>query len=97
MLQMVDGQPLRHVFQEGLGWGLERSEAERSTLEAGMKSNALMRTRPGDTDSANYLADLRERQVKRLAAATDAVNHARESLAATGMPVPAAPSPAPTH
>jgi hypothetical protein len=97
MLQSVDGQTLRHVLQEGLGWGLERSEAERSTLEAGMKTNALMRTRPGDTDSANYLADLRQRQVKRLKAATDDVNHDRESLAATGLPVPAAPSPAPSQ
>jgi len=97
MLRMIDGQTLRHVLQQGLGWELERAEAERSTLEAGMHTNALMRTRPGDTDSANYLADLRGRQVKRLKAATDEVNHARESLAATGMPVPASPSPAPSQ
>jgi hypothetical protein len=97
MLQMINGQTVRHVLQEGLGWGLDRAEAERSTLEAGMKTNAQMRTRPGDTDSANYLSDLRERQVKRLSAATDEVNHARESLAATGMKVPPAPSPAPTQ
>jgi hypothetical protein len=97
MLQMIDGQTLRHVLQQGLGWELERAQAERSTLEAGMKTNALMRTRPGDTDSANYLTDLRERQVKRLRAATDEVNHARESLAATGLQVPPAPSPAPSN
>ncbi len=95
MLQAVDGQTLRHVLQQGLGWELERAETERSTLEAGMKTNALMRTRPGDTDSANYLTDLRERQVKRLKAATDEVNRAREGLAATGQQVPPAPSPAP--
>jgi hypothetical protein len=97
MLQMIDRQTVRHVLQQGLGWELDRAEAERSTLEAGMKTNALMRTRPGDTDSSNYLSDLRERQVARLKAATDEVNRTRESLAATGMAVPPAPSPPPDH
>jgi hypothetical protein len=94
-LQMVNGQTLRHVLQQGLGWELERAEAERSRLEADMKANAQMRTRPDDTDSKDYLTDLRSRQVTRLKAATDEVNHARERLAATGAPVAPAPSPAP--
>jgi phage tail protein X len=96
-LQMIDRQTVRHVLQQGLGWELDRAEAERSTLEAGMKTNAQMRTRPGDTDSADYLTDLRRRQVVRLQAATDEVNRAREGLAATGMAVPPAPSPAPSQ
>jgi hypothetical protein len=83
------------VLQQGLGWELERAEAERSTLEAGMRTNAQMRTRPDDTASQDYLTDLRSRQVARLKAATDEVNHDRESLAATGAAVPPAPSPAP--
>lgn len=95
VLQMINGQTLRHVLQEGIGWELERAEAERSTLAAGMATNAQMRTRPGDTDSADYLTDLRTRQVARLKAATDEVNLARESLLATGATAPAAPSPAP--
>jgi hypothetical protein len=94
-LQIVNGQTLRHVLQQGLGWELDRAEAERSKLEAGMKTNAQMRTRPDDTASQDYLTDLRSRQLARLKAATDEVNHARERLAATGMAVPAAPSPAP--
>jgi hypothetical protein len=97
VLQMINGQTVRHVLQQGLGWELDRAESERSTLEAGMKTNALMRTRPGDSDSANYLADLRARQVARLQAATEEVNRARESLAATGLAVPPAPSPAPAR
>jgi phage tail protein X len=96
-LLRVDRQTVRHVLQEGLGWELERAEAERSTLEAGMKTNAQMRTRPGDSASADYLTDLRVRQVARLKAATDEVNRAREGLAATGMAVPPAPSPAPSQ
>ena len=95
-LQMIDGQTIRHMLQQGLGWELDRAEAERSTLETGMKQNALMTTRPGDIDSADYLAALKQRQTVRLQAATDEVNHARERLAAAGGVIPAAPSPAPT-
>jgi hypothetical protein len=90
MRRTIDGQSVRHVLQVGLGYELVRAEAERSALEAGMKQNALMTTRPGDTDSANYLADLKQRQTARLRAATDEVAHARERLAAAGG---AAPSP----
>jgi hypothetical protein len=89
MRKAINGQTLRHVLQQGLGWEVQRAEAERSSLEAGMKANAQMRTRPGDTDSANYLSDLHERQATRLAAATEEVRHARERLAA------AAPTPSP--
>jgi hypothetical protein len=92
----INGQTLRHVLQEGLGWEYQRAEAERSALEAGMKANAQMRTRPGDTDSATYLSDLRERQAARLKAATDEVNHARERLVAAGGTVPGAAGPAAT-
>jgi hypothetical protein len=94
MRQIINGQTVRHVLQQGLGWELERAEAERSTLEVGMRQNALMTTRPGDTDSANYLSDLKERQTARLKAATDEVAHARERLIAAGGVPPASPSPA---
>jgi hypothetical protein len=95
MRQMINGLTVRELLQKGLGWELERAEAERSALETGMKNNALMTTRPGDTDSAEYLVALKERQAARLRAATDEVNHARERLAAAGGTIPAAPSPAP--
>jgi hypothetical protein len=94
--QMMDGQTVRHVLQQGLGWELDRAEAERSTLETGMKQNALMTTRPGDVDSADYLVALKERQTVRLKAATDEVNHARERLAAAGGAAGGSPSPAPS-
>jgi hypothetical protein len=92
MLEKVNGQTLRSVIQMGLGWELSRAEFERSTLEKSMATNALMRTRPGDTDSATYLSDLRERQAVRLGAATEEVNHVRKRLAASALPPP---SPAP--
>jgi hypothetical protein len=95
MRQMINGLTIRQLLQKGLGWELERAEAERSALETGMKQNALMTTRPGDTESADYLVALKERQTARLKAATDEVNQARERLAAAGGTIPAAPSPVP--
>jgi hypothetical protein len=95
MRQIVNGLTVRQLLQKGLGWELDRAEAERNALETGMRQNALMTTRPGDTDSAEYLVALKERQTARLRAATDEVNHVRERLAAAGGVVPPAPSPAP--
>jgi hypothetical protein len=88
LMQMIDGKTLRQVILQGLGWGLERSEAERAQLEDSLKKNALMTTRPGDTASANYLADLRDRQVARLAAAAEEVKKTRERIAADTAPAP---------
>jgi hypothetical protein len=86
LMQMIDGKTLRQVLLQGLGWGLDRSEAERAQLEDSLKKNALMTTRPGDTASANYLADLRDRQVTRLAAAAEEVRKTRERIAADAAP-----------
>jgi hypothetical protein len=85
MLQAIDGQSVRRVLQRGLGWELERARAEQSALELSMRRNALMRTRPGDTASADYLSDLQDRQAVRLKAATEEVAHVRERLAAAGL------------
>jgi len=41
-----------------------------------------MTTKPGDSDSANYLSDLRERQTNRLEAATEEVNRTRARITA---------------
>jgi hypothetical protein len=86
-LHVMEGQTVRRVLRQGLGWELKRASAEKSALEVSMTQNALMRTRPGDTASATYLSDLSDRQAARLKAATDQVNHARERLAAAGGPL----------
>ena len=86
-LHVMEGQTVRHVLRQGLGWELRRASAEKAALEVSMAQNALMRTRPGDTASATYLFDLSDRQAARLKAATDQVNHARERLTAAGGPL----------
>ncbi|HEY4990385.1 MAG TPA: hypothetical protein VII09_11285 [Opitutaceae bacterium] len=94
LYQSINGHTLRSIIQMGLESEYTRAEFERSTLEKSMATNALMRTRPGDTDSAAYLSDLRERQTARLKAATEEVRHVRERLAASGDPVdPPSPTP----
>jgi hypothetical protein len=90
-LQEIDGLTVRALLLRGLGFELARAESERSTLDNSMKINAKMRTRPGDTESATYLTDLRDRQLPRLLAATEEVEHTRKKLAA--LAPAAAPSP----
>jgi len=98
-LRMIAGRTLRHVLRQGLGWELERASAEKAALEASMRRNALLRTRPGDKASEGYLADLADRQASRLRSAAAEVDHVRERLAAAGGPLapadaePAEPAP----
>jgi len=98
MLNLVDGKTVREVLRTGLGWELQLAEAERATLEDSLRKNALMRTRPGDTASANYLSDLHDRQTARFEAATQEVARIRARLAADGLPDnPAGRIPPPPH
>ena len=82
IMDAINGRQLREVIMQGLGWQLDRSESERATLEDSLKKNALMTTRPGDIESKQYLEDLHDRQVTRLAAATEDVKKVRERIAA---------------
>ena len=82
LMDSINGRQLREVILQGLGWQLDRSESERATLEDSLKKNALMTTRPGDVESKQYLEDLHDRQVTRLAAATEDVKKVRDRIAA---------------
>lgn len=86
MRRIVDGKTVREVLRTGLGWKLELADAERMALEDSLRKNAQLLTRPGDTASANYLSDLRDRQTERLRAATEEVARIRGRLAASGLP-----------
>jgi hypothetical protein len=86
MLAVVDGKTVREVLRTGLGWKLQLADAERRALEDSLGKNARLRTRPGDTDSAHDLEDLRDRQQARLKAATGEIARIRARLAAAGLP-----------
>jgi hypothetical protein len=86
LMETIDGQTLRQVILQGLGYGLDRSEAERDRLEDSLKKNSGMTTRPGDTESASYLSELHDRQVARRDAAAADVRRTRDRIAANTAP-----------
>jgi hypothetical protein len=90
---MIDGMPVRSVLQMGLGWELARLVAERAELAKAMDANAQYRTRPDDVDSKTYLAELHDRQDKRLNAANAQISSVQERLAGYGLKVDVAAPP----
>jgi hypothetical protein len=82
LMDTINGKTLRQVILQGLGWEFDRAEAERATLEDSLKKNAQMTTKPGDTASANYLSDLRDRQIGRRDKAAEEVDKTRRRIAA---------------
>jgi hypothetical protein len=84
LVEETNGRTLREIERLGLGWELERAQAEWAALDDSLIKNSLMTTRPGDTDSADYLKSLHERQVARLHAAAAEVALTKARLAATG-------------
>ena len=90
LMEEVDGRTVREVIQMGLGWELSRAKDEWTALKTGMERNARFRTKPGDTDSVDYLALLRERQATRLKAAADEIELTQSRLlaVASGSPDP---------
>lgn len=82
----MDGLSVRAVLREGLGWEFGQASEEQEAIEASMRQNELLRTKPGDTASENTLVDLHDRQAARLEAARAKVLHARARLAAEGLP-----------
>lgn len=86
LMESIDGQTVRQVILKGLGWELDRAEAERARLEDSLKKNGQMTTKPGDVESASYLSDLRERQTNRLEAAAEEVTRTRARIAAETPP-----------
>jgi hypothetical protein len=90
---MIDGKTVRGVLQMGLSWELDRLQAERVALAKAMDVNAQYRTRPDDVDSKTYLAELHERQDKRLNAANAQISSVQERLAGYGLKVEVAAPP----
>src|SRR5580698_10297562 len=60
--EVINGRTARDVMEMGLEWELSRLEAERWELGTASSGNAHARTKPGDTDSANYLQEIVQRQ-----------------------------------
>lgn len=79
---VIDGRTVRYVLELGLGWELSQLKLERSQLDFAMRQNATMRVRPGDTDSSEYLYELRQRHEARMKEASDKIDALQRKLVA---------------
>jgi hypothetical protein len=62
----INGRTLREILLKGHQYKRGRLLTEKSRLEVFIKDNASLRTRPGDTASADYLRRIREQQTAKL-------------------------------
>ncbi|MDR2675883.1 MAG: hypothetical protein LBC18_13715 [Opitutaceae bacterium] len=59
LCQNVNGLPLKSIVELGYELRIERLEQEKAALEEDLAHKEKLRTRPGDTDSATTLANLK--------------------------------------
>jgi hypothetical protein len=78
--QRVDGRPLREVLQLGYELRVLRLEEELAGLEAAMRQNERLVTRPGDLESEHHLEGLRDRQQVRVATYREQISAAEREL-----------------
>lgn len=78
--ERIDGRPLYDVMQNGLQYRLNRILSEKSELERMITENSRLRTRPGDQESADKLAAVRNAQADRMEKLQGQVADAEEDL-----------------
>jgi len=84
LLQKIHGRALCEILTEGFQFKLSRLTEERADLARRSKINASLRTRPGDLDSAYYLKDLHQEEIKQLAELDAKITQLKEKLQAYG-------------
>jgi hypothetical protein len=62
----IDGVTVRELLLKGYEAKRQRLDLEKVMLEDDVATNSRLQTRPGDTDSADYLALVRQEQTDRL-------------------------------
>jgi hypothetical protein len=62
----IDGLTVRALLLKGYEMKRRRLDLEKVKAEIEVATNSRLRTRPGDSDSADYLALVRQRQADRL-------------------------------
>jgi hypothetical protein len=80
--EMINGRTARDVMEMGLEWEMSRLQAEHWALDTASSSNARARTKPGDTDSANYLQGIVQRQDARAREEDKEIERIRKQLIA---------------
>jgi hypothetical protein len=93
----IDGLTIREAMRQGYETRLQRLETEHEELGHFIDRNSRLRTNPGDTASADYLARKRDEQNERLEALAKNIAATQAKLAALGPgpTTPEAPAEAP--
>lgn len=77
----IDGKTARVVILRGFKHEVERLKQERGALSSADFNNQLMRTRPGDHASEDYLAGVQRRVKERIAESGQAIARAEKVVA----------------
>lgn len=80
----IDKHTLRDALRLGYESKIKRLEVERKGLMIATEQNGRLVTRPGDTESSDYLKRFQEKQNTRLQAAESEFRSAQEKLQALG-------------
>ena len=88
----IQGRTVRDVLQAGWEGKLRRLGAERSELLVAIEQNSRLTIKPGDTESANYLARARQRQAEHLQRLVDDIAATEQKLKLLAKPAASRPS-----
>lgn len=83
--ERINGKTVREVLKAGFDLKLKRLGDEREKVAAFLAINKHFKTREGDTESANQLANIREEQERRLEVLDDHLAEAREVVQRRGL------------
>ena len=76
----INQRPVCEVIQEGFQFQLSRLNADKVELLRVHKINASLKTKPGDTESADHLKSVRQAEAEQIAALDAKIAKVREKL-----------------
>ncbi|HVU35366.1 MAG TPA: hypothetical protein VHE61_18155 [Opitutaceae bacterium] len=87
MRKEINGKTVREVLQLGYSWGLATLEEQRTYVDQFIKQNAELTTKPGDTASADYLAERRDEQTSRRRQLDQQISDLEDQMKSLGLAV----------
>ncbi|MDR0901995.1 MAG: hypothetical protein LBM92_04410, partial [Opitutaceae bacterium] len=95
LCQNINGLPLKSIVELGYELRIDRLEQEKTALLEDLAYKEKLRTRPGDTDSATTLANLKSIGRGRLEKLNDKIAQSKDRLEAFRQQHHPGPRPAP--
>lgn len=87
-LKEIDGKTVQEAIEAGFAWRLGRLNEQKKFYETALATNAQLKTAPGDTKSADFLADRRESQERQRDEAQSQIDDAKQELNNINVPIP---------